>query len=159
MWVTAMTSSKCGWLLLLILAMALPARAGLGQAQSSIESERLRLGAHHAMVRSAHYAVHDLTMADGSRVQQYVADNGRVFAVRWNTLHKPDLSSLLGNAFASYGSAARQAALRGGIQRQFRHQESDLVVQSDGHLHVYSGYAYRPSLLPQGIRPQTLGMG
>ena len=156
-----MTSSNCKpfWALALLFGAYGCAWAGLGEPEGSIPGDRMRMHAMHAVARTPSFARHELTLPDGSRVQQWVASNGLVFAVRWNTLHKPDLSSLLGNAFASYGSAARQAALRGGIQRQFRHQESDLVVQSDGHLHVYSGYAYRPSLLPQGIRPQTLGMG
>jgi hypothetical protein len=154
-----MTFSKRGWLVLGIWGAVLPVWAGLGQPQSSIEADRARISARHAVVRAPQYTVHDLTMADGSRVQQFVAGNGQVFAVRWDTLHKPDLSDLLGNAFASYAGAVQQAARRGGIQRQFRHESSDLVVQASGHLHVYSGYAYRPSLLPQGLSPQTLGLG
>jgi hypothetical protein len=153
-----MTFSKPAWLLvLLVLVAQMPAQAGLGQAQSSIETERVRMRARHAVTRAPQYTLHDLQMADGSHLQQYVAANGQVFAVRWNTLHKPDLSGLLGNAFASYTGAVQQAALRGGIQRQFRHQGLDLVVQSGGHLQVFSGYAYRPSLLPPGFEPPMLG--
>jgi hypothetical protein len=154
-----MTSSKRTGCLLWALLAALPAWAGLGEPQSSIATDRARISARHAVARAPQYTVHDLTMADGSRVQQYVAGNGLVFAVRWNTLHKPDLAGLLGNAFASYADAAQLAARRGGIQRQFRHEGGDLVVQANGHLHVFSGYAYRPSLLPQGLTPQTLGWG
>lgn len=153
-----MTFSKGGWLLALALATQ-PVWAGLGQPQSSIETERARIGARHAVARAPQYTLHALTMADGSRVQQYVAGNGQVFAVTWNTLHKPDLSELLGNAFASYAGAAQLAARRGGIQRQFRHESLDLVLQSGGHLHVFSGYAYRPSLLPRGLSAQALGLG
>jgi hypothetical protein len=146
-------------LLLLALTAALPAWAGLGESQSSIETDRMRISARHAVTRAPQYTVHDLGMADGSHVQQYVGGNGQVFAVRWNTLHKPDLSGLLGNAFNRYSGAVQQAARRGGIQRQFRHESLDLVVQTSGHLHVYSGYAYRPSLLPPGLSLQTLGLG
>lgn len=153
-----MTSSKRGWLWVLAL-VAQPAWAGLGEPQSSIATDRARISARHAVARMAQYTVHDLTMADGSRLQQYVAGNGQVFAVRWDTLHKPDLAGLLGRAFASYAGAAQVAARRGGIQRQFRHEAPDLVVQASGHLHVFSGYAYRPSLLPQGLSPQALGLG
>ena len=153
-----MTSNKRAWLWTLALATQ-SVWAGLGQPQSSIETDRVRISARHALVRTPQYAVHDLGLADGSHVQQYVAGNGQVFAVRWNTLHKPDLSGLLGNAFASYAVAVQRAAQRGGIQRQFRHEEPDLVVQTQGHLHVYSGYAYRPSLLPPGASPQSLGLG
>jgi hypothetical protein len=138
---------------------AAPARAGLGEPQSSIEADSVRMSARHALARTPQYTVHELKMADGSLLRQYVAGNGRVFAIRWNTLSKPDLSSLLGSAFADYRSAAQMAARQGGIQRHFRHDASDLVLQSDGHLHVYSGYAYRRSLLPPGLIPQSIGLG
>jgi hypothetical protein len=133
--------------------------ASLGDTQSSIDTDRVRMRAHHAVARVQNYAVHDLKMTDGSRVRQYVAGNGRVFAVSWNTLAKPALSNLLGSAFPDYASAAQVAARRGGIQRQFRHEGADLVVQTSGHLHVYAGYAYRRSLLPAGLSVQSLGLG
>jgi len=103
------------------------------------------------------YTVHATQQPDGSRVQELVAGNGVVFAVRWNTLYKPDLSALLGNSFPAYADAARRAAQRGGIQRQFRLDATDLVVHSTGHLHTFAGYAYVRSLLPFGVTPQTLG--
>jgi hypothetical protein len=45
------------------------------------------------------------------------------------------------------------------VQRQFQHQGSDLVMQSTGRMNIYSGFAYRPSLLPQGLNPQSIGLG
>jgi len=142
-------------------ALAAPAVgwAALGQPQSAVEGDSLRLHARHAVARSSAYDVHELTLADGSRLRQYVGGNGRIFAVRWNTRSKPDLGSLLGSAFASYSGAARQAAQQPGVQRQFRHEGTDLVVQSAGHLTTYQGFAYRPSLLPKGVSPSALGLG
>jgi hypothetical protein len=115
--------------------------------------------ARHSVARAAQYSVHALQMADGSQVKQYMASNGQVFAVRWITMYKPDLSALLGSAFPTYSSAAQKAAQRGGLQRQFQHEGSDLVMLSTGHLHVFSGYAYRRSLLPRGLNVQDLGLG
>ena len=151
-------SSPAHWLLLGLVA-ASPALAALGESENSIEGERLPMRAQHSLVRAAQYTVHELKMADGSRVRQFVAGNGRVFAVSWNTLYKPKLSEMLGTSFAGYSQAAQAAAQHGGIQRQFRHDDADLVVQSSGHLHVYSGFAYRPSLMPRGLSPQTIGLG
>lgn len=105
----------------------------------------------------AQYAVHELQKPDGSRLQELVTPQGQVFAVRWNTLTKPDLRTLLGNSFGAYSQAAQQAARRGGIQRHFRHDAGDLVVQSTGHLHTFSGYAYLRSQWPAGVTPRTLG--
>jgi hypothetical protein len=133
--------------------------AGLGEGEASIDTDRVRMSARHSVARVQQYAVHELKMADGSRVQQYVAGNGKIFAVRWDTLYKPDLSALLGSSFPDYASAAQVAAKRGGIQRQFHHEGNDLVVQSSGHLHVFSGYAYRRTMLPNGVNAQSIGLG
>jgi hypothetical protein len=133
--------------------------AGLGEGEASIDTDRVRMSARHSVARVQQYAVHELKMADGSRVQQYVAGNGKIFAVRWDTLYKPDLSALLGSSFPDYASAAQVAAKRGGIQRQFHHEGNDLVVQSSGHLHVFSGYAYRRTMLPNGVSAQSIGLG
>lgn len=156
-----MTSSSAGRKLALLftLLVAPLAWAGLGDAESSINGERLRLRAFHSTQRAPQYAMHELMLQDGSRVRQFVGSSGRVFAVSWNSLSKPDLSALLGNAFAGYAGAVQVAGRRGGIQRQFRHEEADLVVQTSGHLHVYAGYAYRRSLLPPGLDLQAIGLG
>jgi hypothetical protein len=130
----------------------------LGESEGSIAGDRMRMRASHSVVRESQYAVHDLKMESSSRVRQYVSSNGRIFAVSWHTLYKPDLSEILGSSFSSYASSAHEAAKRGGIQRQFRHVEADLVVQSAGHLNVYQGFAYRPSLMPRDISPQSLGL-
>lgn len=135
------------------------ARAGLGEGQAAVDRDSQRMRAQHTVARASRYAVHELSSADGSRLRQYVGGNGRVFAVSWHTLYKPDLNSLLGSAFATYDDAARRAARQGGVQRQFRHDGNDLVMQSSAHLNVYAGYAYRPSLLPAGVSPQSLGLG
>jgi hypothetical protein len=98
-------------------------------------------------------------MEDGSRVRQYVTGNGRIFAVTWSTLYKPDLSKLLGSSFPEYRHAANESARHGGIQRNFRLNGDDLVLQSSGHLNVYHGYAYRRSMMPKGMDLQMFTIG
>jgi hypothetical protein len=151
-------SNPRGVLLLALLATPF-AWAGLGESEGVINGERMRMRAFHLVERAPQYAVHELKSSDGSRVTQYVGVNGLIFAVSWHTLYKPDLSSMLGNSFSTYTRAARIAARNGGIQRQFLHQGDDLVMQNSGRLNVYSGFAYRPSLLPRGLNPQTIGLG
>ncbi len=154
-----MTSNSRKRLLWLSLLCAPLAWAGLGENEGTITGDRMRMRAFHSVARTAQFTVHELKGTDGSRVTQYVAGNGRIFALSWHTLYKPDLSSLLGSSFSTYSTAAQAAAQRGGMQRQFLHQGSDLVMQSTGHMGVYSGFAYRPSLLPPGLDLQTLGLG
>jgi hypothetical protein len=158
--------------LLLLGATALWAKDGLGEIhsskaagsaaavstpQTSVASTMPAPAARRLLAQQARYSVEDVQANDGSRIRKYIADDGLVFALSWNTLYKPDLSTLLGQYFSSYAGAAKTAAQKGGIQRQFHHQTSDMVVQSGGHLHVFSGYAYLRNQFPAGVSPQTLG--
>jgi hypothetical protein len=132
--------------------------AGLGQDQSSVSLDRRRMDARQHITTGVQYSLHEIQAADGSRVRQYVSANGMVFAVSWHTLQKPDLSALLGSSYPSYAQSAQAAARRTGIQRQFRHEDLDLVLRSSAHLNVFSGFAFRRSMLPRGLDLHTLGL-
>ena len=149
------------WRLLLLgfsWCVPLLAHAGLGQSESSVAQDSSRLQARHARSLQAGYTLHELQMADGSRIRQYVGADQRVFAISWHAMHKPDLTQLLGDAYPRYASAAQAAARRGGIQRHFHHQSLDLVVHSSAHLHLFAGYAYRPSMFPAGYQLPVSGL-
>jgi len=129
-------------------AVAFSARPSVNSVQSNALTNS---------VTALPFSVAEETRPDGSRIRRYLANNGQVFAVGWRTLYKPDLSSLLGASFPDYEKEASSAAKRGGIQRQFQMGSADLVLHSTGHLHVFSGLAYKPSLLPPGVTAQALG--
>ena len=112
---------------------------------------------HRAVTNKPQYRLHVIATADGSRIREYVNSAGVVFAVQWSARHKPNVSLLLGDAYAQYAAAAQQVARRGGVQRNFRQSSADLVVQASGHLHLYNGYAYHPSLLPAGFNVTSIG--
>ena len=133
------------------------AHAGLGEVESSVDQDRMRLHAQRSVERRYPYSVHALQTSDGSRIWQYVGAHGRVFAVTWQALHKPDLSKLLGESSERYTHATANAAIRGGVQRQFQHKGNDVVVQSNAYLHKFWGAAYRLSLLPPGFDLAQLG--
>lgn len=162
---TGMTSNEPGrrrvfFGLQLAFATLLPltwAHAGLGEAERDIDQDRVRLHAQRSVEHRYPYRIHALQTSDGSRIWQYVGVHGRVFAVTWQAMHKPDLSKLLGESGGGYARATTQAARRGGVQRQFQHTENDVVVQSNAYLHKFSGVAYRPSLLPPGFNLNRLG--
>jgi len=142
----------------LLLVPAVTAFAGLGEHESSVEKDRMRMHARRSVAAMPLYSINDLLTSDGSRVRQYVSFDGVVFAVSWNTLYKPDLSEILGTTYPIYAAAAQEAALRPGIQRRFRHENLDVVVQSTAHLNVFSGFAFRRSILPKGVSPERLGL-
>jgi Protein of unknown function (DUF2844) len=146
---------------LTVLTLCIPYQASwasLGDNERSIESDRTRMHARRAVRAQASFTVHELTTADGSRIRQFVDGSGNVFAVSWNAQHKPDLPSLLGSSSFAYTQAVRVASAKGGIQRQFRHASGDLVVHSNAHLHLFAGYAMRPSMVPAGFVSQDYGM-
>jgi Protein of unknown function (DUF2844) len=158
------SSNRVRWRLVVGLHLALAtffaltsAHAGLGEAESSIDQDRVRLHAQRSVEHRYPYRIHALQTSDGSRMWQYVGAHGRVFAVTWQGMHKPDLSKLLGESSGGYAQATAQAARRGGVQRQFQHKENDVMVQSNAYLHKFWGVAYRISLLPPGFDLTTLG--
>jgi hypothetical protein len=136
----------------------MPAWAGLGDFESAIQEEKVKMHARHSVTVRPRYAVHDLKNLDGAHIQQYVGSDGRVFAVVWHTLYKPDLSGILGSSYPTYAQSARASARRVGIQRRFRHEGLDVVVQATAHLNVFSGYAFRQSMLPSGFSPSAIGL-
>jgi hypothetical protein len=143
------------------LVLALPPAlsfASLGQDQRSVDLDRKRMDARHQVKLGAQYSSHELQTADGSRVRQFVSASGMVFAVSWHTLYKPDLSTLLGPSYPAYAQSAQAAARRPGMQRQFRHDDLDLVLRSSAHLNVFTGFAFRRSMLPRGLDPHTIGL-
>ena len=134
--------------------LAVPAaQAVLGGDVSTVHDDETRLKgapvkatALRAQVRS-----HEITLADGSSIREFVTPPGVVFAVAWSTRFKPDLASLLGAHAAGYSAAAADAMRAPGIKRQVVLQRGDLAVHSTTHLNVFVGKAYLRSLVPPGM--------
>jgi hypothetical protein len=138
---------------------AMHSQAALGEGENSIGLERMQMRARHQVSSAAQYSLHALTDSQGGVVRQYVNRQGRVFAVQWISPIYPDLGTLLGADHAAYRRAgALQAQSGPGLQRQLRHSGPDLVIQSQTHLNIFRGYAYKPSLLPVGLDVQQLGL-
>ena len=133
-----------------------PALAVLGGAVASVQEDQLRLAGTRTQSVHAYHQVHEIVMADGSRIREFVSPSGVVFAVSWNTRFKPDLQALLGSYHAEYDAEAREALRRPGIRRQLSFQHSDLVLESSGRLNHFSGRAWVPSLAPGGLAADAL---
>lgn len=144
-------------LLCALLSGAAVAHAALGEAESTVEGERLQFRAPRVLHQHFGYRVHLLDSPDGAHVRQYVGAHGRVFAVDWRAPFKPDLSRLLGSSAPEVARSMGEAARKGGLQRQFQHQQADLVLQSSAYLNQHRGFAYRPSLVPAGFDTAALG--
>jgi len=102
------------------------------------------------------YTITESLLDNGTRVQEFVTPAGRVFAVSWRGPVLPDLRALLGdylNIFQRHTDAARQAGLRGG---PINLAQDGLVLRSSGRMGHFSGHAYVPTLVPQGVNIHEL---
>jgi Protein of unknown function (DUF2844) len=144
-------------LLCLILTLPSTAFAALGGNAASVDADRVHVqGALMRMVRSDTYALHEIRSASGTLIREYVNSAGTVFAVAWQGAWPPDLRQVLGDRFDQYQAAmvARQRARR--LRGSIAIDEPGLVVQMSGHARAFSGRAYVPALLPQGVQLETI---
>ncbi len=143
-------------LMAIVLAPA-TAFASLGGSASTVDEDRVHMkSALTRIVRVDQYTFHELQSASGVTVREYVSSTGTVFAVAWQGPWMPDLQQVLGPYYERYKqavTAAKQA--RRGRGPVFI-QDGDLVLQVTGHQRAFTGRAYIPGLVPQGVQPETL---
>jgi hypothetical protein len=141
-----------------LVAFAWPpaASASLGGTAASVDADRVHLeGALLRIARAGPYSVHEIQSAAGTVVREFVSPAGTVFGVAWQGPWIPDLKQVLGAYFDQY-----RAALRSRTGRRRRGPISidtpGLVVQMAGHPRSFSGRAYVPQLVPDGVEPATI---
>jgi hypothetical protein len=138
---------------LVMLALPICGSATLGESSISTETDRVSMKASLRILPAAKYSVHEIQTPSGLTLREYVSLSGTVFAVGWRGPVMPDLRQTLGSYFDRYtASAAGKHAGR----RHVDVRESDLVVQSNGHMRSFSGRAYLPRLLPQGVTVEEI---
>jgi Protein of unknown function (DUF2844) len=136
-------------IVLLIVAVPSIAFAALGEAQDSVQADQLTMKATRrvASVNKA-YTVHEIRSPSGTMIREYVSNEGAVFAVAWNGPVMPDLRQILGKYFETY---AQTAKIKHAGHNHLTIQQTGLVVHSGGHIRAFTGHAYVPALLPQGV--------
>jgi hypothetical protein len=142
------------WSLVLAASMAVasPAFASLGGTAASVEADRVQIqGALLRIAQSDAYTVHELQSATGTVVREFVSSTGTVYGVAWQGPYMPNLKQVLGAYFDQYQAALRSA--RNGRRRRgpVSIETPDLVVQISGHQRAFSGRAYVPQFVPQGV--------
>ena len=126
------------------------AYAGLGQGVASVATDHEVLhGVAQAVIAHADYDVHEITLADETRVREYVSHAGTVFGVAWSGRSNPDLTVLLGQHYAQYVSAA--GARRASTHKVFVMSTGDLVMSVVKLPRGFTGTAHVPALLPSGV--------
>lgn len=130
------------------LTLSQPAHATLGGAVESIERDGMHMKAVTRSQVGQGYTVHAMTVASGTSIREYASPDGKVFAVTWSGPAMPDLRQLLGSYFSTY-TTEPHARRSGHAHRQIDRPE--LVVHSRGHQRAFSGKAYVPSMIPNGV--------
>ena len=136
------------------LAITLPAQAGLGEQQSSIQRDHVAIrGATAKVTQTAHYTLHAVTSPTGAQLHEYVAPSGTVFAMTYSGRTLPNLKNILGAHYARYQQVIAAP-----------HNNHHVLSIRDGNFVLYMrktqrGFrvaAYEPTLIPQGATPADL---
>jgi len=151
------TLSRWPWLLsAMMLMIALPAFAGLGEAASSVQADQAHMQGSLRTTQTEAYTVHEIKAATGTVVREYVSTSGKVFAVAWQGPWPPDMRQILAGYFEQYQQAVQaQASARAG-RRPLLIEQPGFVVQSGGHMRSFAGRAYIPEMLPQGVGKEEI---
>jgi hypothetical protein len=124
------------------------ANAALGGPETEVATDAQALEASVKSAVRTGYTVHSIQLPSGTVLREYAVAGGNVFAVAWSGPSLPNLRQALGQYFDSYVSGAKAQP---GSHRHLEIRQSDLVVQSGGHMRAFSGRAYLPQALPSGV--------
>ncbi len=130
------------------------ALGALGRQAESADVDQQRLHARQSVRPGAGFTGHELTLPSGAVVREFVAPDGRVFAVAWRGPTLPDLKQIFGddNLQTFLSAPAEQHAPR--KSRTVR--QSNLVVRSTGSARFFTGFAYIPALMPRSVREEDI---
>jgi hypothetical protein len=129
--------------------------ATLGEIENSVEADKVLLKGTRILLKYPKFSVHNIIAASGNQIKEYVTLEGRVFALTWNGLSHPDLSSLLGSYFKEYeDKRIGRGQLRG--RKIQAVQTNRVVVMKSGHMRDVKGSAFVPQLVPAGVTIEEL---
>jgi hypothetical protein len=136
-------------LLPLLVALSLPAFAGLGGDATPVAAgQAVGKSVIRRAIPARSYTIQDVQSADGTTVREYITLEGKVFGVSWTGPVMPNLAQLFGDHYESYREAIKG---RGPGRKPVHVNSSDLVVESAGHMRAFRGRAYVPQMLPAGV--------
>ena len=130
-----------------MLALAFPAWASLGDNVTSVEADKAHMKVTLRSVATQNYVKPEIQVPTGQL--EFVAPDGNVFGVAWEGPFQPDLQQVLGSYFATMKQAvaAQQRHGHGPVSIE----TSGFVFQQGGHARNFHGRAYVPAMVPQGV--------
>lgn len=87
---------------------------------------------------------------NGNTVREYATAEGIVFAVGWNGISKPDLQALFGSYYNEYLEGLNAIPKQYGV-KSISMKTAKMVVRRGGRMRDQRGFAYVPSLVPEGV--------
>lgn len=133
-------------------------QAGSTPATSAAASLRpaARLLAVRPGARSEPFVVYEDQLENGTAVRQYAGPDGVVFAVSWRGPVLPDLNALLGVYFPVFRRETERLRAGGRRGSPLSVMRDGLVVESNGRMRNFFGYAYASDLMPAGVAVQDV---
>jgi hypothetical protein len=155
-WTPAASFARNAVVFLILIAPS-TASAALGGSAATVDADRVQLqGALMRIVKSDTYALHEIRSASGIMIREFVNSSGTVFAVAWDGPWMPNLQQVLGDRFPQYQAAMRARQRTRRVRGAVALNEPGLIVQLNGHPRAFSGHAYDPTLMPQGMQVEAI---
>jgi Protein of unknown function (DUF2844) len=137
--------------------LSVPSYAELGGTLASVRIDTDRMAGRTASTEMGTYTHHIISRINGGTVHELTNVSGQVFAVTWSGPGKPDLRSVLGRYFATFQTANETPGrIMHSLRRPPQVSQSDLQIQTEGHMGWYRGVAFIPSLAPRGFATSDL---
>lgn len=143
-------------LVLLMLALPIPALAALGGDVTSVQEDQAQMKSTLKTTEAEAYTIHELTAPGKTIVKEYVSPEGKVFAITWSGPFIPNMQQLLGTYSDRFVQAAKAQREGHPGHRPVSIQQPDFVFQNGGHMRAYVGRAYVPAMVPQGVNVDAL---
>lgn len=153
----------------LLILLAIPLWASLGDTSASVLKDQAQWKGTLSSVDNQTYVLHEITMASGAKVREYVSPGGAVFGIAWDGQFPPNFEQLLGpyyqqlqQAIAEQKAAQQASELQAGTPATRRRRGSvtietpGLVFSQSGHVRSFHGVAYIPQLVPQGVQASDI---
>jgi hypothetical protein len=139
-----------------VVTLSLSAMAELGGTTATVEADRLRVSGTRRVVRAQAYEMHEIRTPNNGTIHEYVASDGKVFAVTYEGQFPGESNGLLGQ----YSAQVTQAiAASRGTRPAGRNVHVDLPglrYHALGHLRYFSMRAIVPENVPAGVNVEEL---
>ena len=136
--------------------LSLGAMAELGGTVQTVQADQQKLQGTRTVIARTAYQVHEIKTPTNAVVREFVAPNGKVFAVTYEGRFPGESNAILG-AYSSQIAAAKQATPGHAHVAGTVHLESGyLRYRAAGHLGYFSMRALVSNAVPSGVTMEEI---